>query len=121
MKSRFFAATNIPSSPSPSQDGAEHLNLHGDSRSQLASWNAAFPLSDFEPKDLTIPPELEVPLAAIERADQFPPFFLLGRRIDSSPSSQSSQMLYPSRFLPRSWLAISNSSPLEEPPSLAPT
>ena len=84
MKSRFFATTNISSSPSPSQDGAEHLNLHGDSGSQLALWNAAFPLSDFEPKDLTIPPELEVPLAAIERPDQFPPFFLLGRRVDSS-------------------------------------
>src|SRR6266516_497887 len=84
MNSRFFAATNTPKSPSASRDGAERFSLHGNSGSQLALWNAAFPLSDFEPKDLTIPPELEVPLAAIERPDQFPPFFLLGKRIDSS-------------------------------------
>ena len=65
MNSRFFAATNTPKSPSASRDGAERLKLHGDSGPQLAPWNSAFPLNDFEPKDLTIPPELEVPLAAI--------------------------------------------------------
>ena len=53
MNSRFFAGTNTAKSPSGSRDGAERLSLHGNSGSQLAPWNSAFPLSDFQPKDLT--------------------------------------------------------------------
>src|SRR2546426_459367 len=49
-----------------------------------AAWRAAFPLHDFEAGDLHTPPNLEVPLDAIDRAEQFPPFFLLGRRNDAS-------------------------------------
>ncbi len=47
-------------------------------------WRASFPRTDFKPADLKIPPELEVPLNKIDGPDCFPPFVLLGKRVDSS-------------------------------------
>jgi len=47
-------------------------------------WSASFPRTDFKPADLKIPPELEVPLNRIDGPDCFPPFVLLGNRVDSS-------------------------------------